>query len=304
MLKFKLLIFALLAGAFFYLAASTQNILRKEAFDHVYHMAVIANNHQAVLIDETKNTIAGLASQLDNSYFNQAGCSKFLANYQQSLVQNKYLNVGLVDLKGNITCSLLPMDSEIDVNHRPYFNRAIENNDFSIGEYQIGLITKKPSLNFGYPIHDQNKQIVGVVFLAMGLDWFTEFFAPMALEHNVRMKVMDINGTILASVNQETETPGTQGLNSRLLGAVLGGSPNPIVINDENGSPRAYSYQPPSGEAGLPSTFIIVSRPLGEIYDHIKVLFAGAFLASIAAGLMVWRVVLPKKTKIKASNQK
>ena len=110
------------------------------------------------------------------------------------------------------------------------------------------------------------------------------------------MKVMDRSGTILASINQEAEVAGSQGLNSPLLAAVLSGAPNPVVIADENGSPRAYGFQPQGDNTGLPNTFIIISKPLGAIYNHISILFAAAFLASIIAGLMVYKLTWSKKT--------
>ncbi len=295
MVKFKLLIFAVLAGSFFYLAWQTKNILEEEVFEHVHHIALIAHNYQSILIDETETTLKQLADEPTELAQDQSSCQKFLTKFTYNPLRNRYLNAGLVNTDGIITCSLLPMEPDLDVSHRRYFQQAISTNDFAIGEYQIGLITKKPSLNFGYPIRNQANEVTGVVFVAMGLDWFEEFFTSLALDQNLRMKVMDRSGTILASVNQEAESPGTQGLNSRLLAAVLNGEPNPVLIADENNSLRAYGFQPRGDENGLPETFIIISKPLGPIYNHISLLFAAASLASIIAGLVIWKIVKPRK---------
>ena len=44
------------------------------------------------------------------------------------------------------------MTGQVYVGDRVYFRRALETRDFAIGEYQIGRITGKATLNFGYPV--------------------------------------------------------------------------------------------------------------------------------------------------------
>ena len=46
------------------------------------------------------------------------------------------------------------MTGQVYVGDRVYFRRALETRDFAIGEYQIGRITGKATLNFGYPVLD------------------------------------------------------------------------------------------------------------------------------------------------------
>ncbi len=53
---------------------------------------------------------------------------------------------------GIVFCSGLPMTGQVYVGDRAYFRRARETRDFAIGDYQIGRITGKATLNFGHPV--------------------------------------------------------------------------------------------------------------------------------------------------------
>lgn len=109
-----------------------------------------------------------------------------------------YLNIGVIDLDGGVRCSALPYDSSVDLSDRSYFRRALDFRDFSIGDYQVGRITKKASINFGFPILDDRGNPTGVAYAAMDLSWLRRMAVQVEVPSGTALSVVDANGTILS----------------------------------------------------------------------------------------------------------
>ena len=125
-------------------------------------------------------------------------CSSYLSN----LLKNypRYINIGVARPDGEMACSAVPFERPLNIADRRFFRSALENRAFSIGQYQVGRITGKPSINFGYPVLDRNGKVSGVIFAAEDLSYVTEF------EFNVTAQMpedstyvrLDSNGSVLS----------------------------------------------------------------------------------------------------------
>jgi hypothetical protein len=90
------------------------------------------------------------------------------------------LNIAVADPNGNLYCSALSFKGPINVADRAYFKMAIQLRGFTIGDYQIGRITKLPAINYAYPLTDPSGDLQGVVYVAQSLDWLTTALANVA----------------------------------------------------------------------------------------------------------------------------
>jgi response regulator RpfG family c-di-GMP phosphodiesterase len=97
-----------------------------------------------------------------------------------------------------VRCSSLPYDASVDLSDRSYFLRAIDSRDFSIGDYQVGRITNKASINFGFPILDDRGNPTGVAYAAMDLSWLRRMAVQVEVPSGTALSVVDANGTILS----------------------------------------------------------------------------------------------------------
>ncbi len=295
MLKKTLLLVAVLFGSFYYLAEKNRQIIEAEVFEHTQHLAIIAHNYQVRLIENTAKILATMAKELEDKTIDKTICDEFLNNYQRNSIKDRYLNVGIIDPKGNLVCSLIPTETDFNLSHRLYFQQAINTQKFAVGEYQIGMLSGKPSLNFGQPIIDANQEVQGVIFLSMGLQWFDDFFEPLHLEDGWTMKVMDHNSIILANLGQTDTKIGSQGLTSQVLSAILAGQEQPLVMRDEQGQWRAYSFAPAQAQTELPKSFIVISRPLQTIYNNVTWLLVFTYGLAIVFALLLKRFIFPPK---------
>ena len=95
------------------------------------------------------------------------------------------------------------MTGPVYVGDRIYFRRALETRDFAIGEYQVGRITGKASVNFGYPVLDDAGHVRAVVVAALDLAWLSELANQAGLPTGSMLTVIDRNGTILSRYPDE-----------------------------------------------------------------------------------------------------
>ena len=111
----------------------------------------------------------------------------------------RYANLGVVKTNGEVVVSALPMPGPVNVADRPYFQRALFTHALSIGDYQIGRISGKPTINFGYPVLDRNDRVQAVVYAALDLEWFnrSQYALTLHLPGGTTWTKIDLNGTIL-----------------------------------------------------------------------------------------------------------
>jgi C4-dicarboxylate-specific signal transduction histidine kinase len=83
----------------------------------------------------------------------------------------RYSNLGVIKPNGDLAASALSMTNTVNLADRSYFQRALSSRAFSIGDYQVGRISGKPSFDLGYPVFAPSGRIQAVVFAALDLDW-------------------------------------------------------------------------------------------------------------------------------------
>ena len=111
----------------------------------------------------------------------------------------RYANLGVIQPDGDVLASAVPLTNLLNLADRAYFQDALSTRAFSIGRYQIGRITGKPSLNFGYPVVDPSGRVRAVVFAALDLDWLnrSEYALQKLVPDGATWTKTDGDGTIL-----------------------------------------------------------------------------------------------------------
>src|SRR5207249_2996343 len=118
-----------------------------------------------------------------------AACSALFAGLLQEYP--RYANLGAMRLNGDIFCSGLPMTGPINSADRAFFQRALETRAFAVGDYQIGRITGKATVNFGLPALGPSGELQAVVFAALDLAWLNQLAAEADLPEGAALSVID-----------------------------------------------------------------------------------------------------------------
>ena len=124
----------------------------------------------------------------------------------------RYANLGVIKPNGDVAASALPLTNTVNLADRAYFQRALSSRAFSIGDYQVGRITGKPTINLAYPVLDPSKQVQAVVFAALDLDWLngSDYAPQMLLPQGATWTKIDTKGTILVRYPAPKEVAGRQ----------------------------------------------------------------------------------------------
>jgi HAMP domain-containing protein len=184
------------------LTAYTQLDERRAAIANVNDDAMrlirIVTSNQATQVEAARQLLMAFARLPQIHAKDPAACSAFLA--EMLAMYPSYLNFSVADENANLYCSALPFKGPINVADRAYFKMATQTRQFAIGDYQMGRITKRPAINYGYPLLDGSGQLSGVVIGVQSLNWLTSALANVAFPAGAVLIVTDRNGTVLARV--------------------------------------------------------------------------------------------------------
>lgn len=150
------------------------------------------------LIGGTRQLLRAMAEPAEMSSWQWRITSrKFLGRLLQD--DARYANLGVIKTNGDLLVSALPFTEPVNLADRPYFQRALYTHALSIGDYQVGRISGKPTINFGYPVLDHADQVQAVVFAALDLDWLnrSQYALMLHLPEGTTWTKIDLNGTIL-----------------------------------------------------------------------------------------------------------
>jgi len=211
--------------------------------DDAMALVHIVTSNQAAQVEAARQLLMAFARlpQLRNK--DRAACSALMAAMLKAYPL--YLNIGLIEPDGSITCSGLPMREPVNVADRLYFELAIQTRGFVVGDYQTGRVTKLPSINYAYPLLDAAGNVEAVIYIAQNLDWLTMALAGVQLPSGAILAVTDRNGTVLARVPPAEGALGMRLAEPALVAAIAGRKGRGLVeTEDADGIGRLWAYAP------------------------------------------------------------
>jgi signal transduction histidine kinase/CheY-like chemotaxis protein len=199
-LRVRLLLLVLLAvvpalALILYTGLEHRRLAAHHAHEDVLRVVRQATLQEDVLLAGARQLLVSLARLPEVRRLDSRGCSTIFAELLGE--HPYYANLGTIAPDGDLLCSALPFQGRVNVADRAYFRRAIATRDFAIGEYQIGRVTNKATVNFGYPALDEEGRVQAVVFAALDLAWLNEVAAKAQLPSGSLLMVIDHKGTIL-----------------------------------------------------------------------------------------------------------
>jgi signal transduction histidine kinase len=249
-----------------YSAAERRRYAVRDVQAQALRVAQLVSSDQERHIEGTRHLLVALAHVPDVRDQGPAACQQFLS----SLLKDDpiYVNFGLADRAGDITCSAVPLDEPVNIADRRYFVSALVTGDFAIGEFQIGRITGKATVAFGYPILDGDGRVQGVVFAGIDLSWLNHLVAAADLPEGAALVVIDRNGTILARYPNPQAWVGQSGTRDPLFQAMLAHGHGTAELRGMDGIPRIYAF---TGLRGLPEAgYVSIGIPQAVAYAPVR----------------------------------
>ncbi|MDN2661771.1 EAL domain-containing protein [Psychromonas sp. 14N.309.X.WAT.B.A12] len=182
--------------AIFFQAASERSTAIETARLSAVTVADNITAEQIKILQKTESFLKRLSKYSILLTPNSPQCSAFLANLHH--LTDYYVNLGAPDVNGDLTCTALPLAKTVNVADRPYIQQAISNREFTVGKFQVDRVANTTSINFAYPIVDQENNVAGVAVAAVSLEWWSLQLEHANLPQNAVAYITDHQDNILA----------------------------------------------------------------------------------------------------------
>ena len=268
-LRSRLLLLVLLAlvpalGLMLYTASEQRRLAAVAVQDSALRLARLASLDQERLIDATRQLLGTLAQIPEVRGGDPRTCSTLLGDV---LTQSpRYSNLGVAGLDGAIVCSAVPLTGSVNVADRTYFRNALQTGAFAVGEYQIGRITGKATLNFGYPIRNERGRVQAVVFAALDLDWLNHLAAEARLPPGSTLTVIDRNGTVLVHYPEPERWVGQEARETPFVRTMLAQSrEGTLEAPGLDDVPRFFAFTPLGTGPGASGVYVSIGIPTAAV---------------------------------------
>jgi signal transduction histidine kinase len=289
-LRTRLLLLVLLAvipalGLTLYTNLEERQLRKAQVQEQAMRLSRLVSADHERLIEEARRLLVNLARLPAVRDRNPAGCNALFADLLSR--HSSYANLAVADADGNVFCSALPMTRQVYAGDRLYFRRALETRDFAIGEYQVGRITGRASVNFGYPVLDDVGHVRAVVVAALDLAWLNELASQAGLPPGSVLTVIDRHGTILSRYPDNGKWIGEPMPERLVLNAIQTQKGNGTTdAPGMDGIPRLFSFAPFGGAAQSADAYVSVGIPAAVAFAGVnRILARNIAMLGLVAGL-------------------
>jgi len=276
-LRIRLLLLVLLAvlpalGLILYTGLEQRRSAAVEARENALRVLNQSMMQQDFLIAGARQLLVTLAHLPEVRKLDSQGCSAIVAELLKE--HPYYANLGAIAPNGDVHCSALPLSGPINVADRAYFRRAMATLDFAVGDYQVGRVTGKGTVNFGYPLVSEAGEVKAVLFAALDLAWLNKLAAEAQLPQSSTFTVIDSNATILARYPEHEKWVGLSIPEAPIFKAIRaeqweGTAEAPGL----DGIPRLYFFTPTRGSRGSGIIFA-VGIPIAVVFGEVNRMLA------------------------------
>ena len=158
--------------------------------------------------------------------------------------QPDYLNIGVVAPDGYTLVSALPTTGTVYVGDRPYFLRAIRYRRFAVGDYQVGRISKRPTINVAYPVLDAKGSVRCVTFASLDIGLMKEIIAANSASSPFREYVVDGNGAVIVRIPDASGAETASVAGTALMKAISTAAEGSVSARIGSDSLLEFEYRP------------------------------------------------------------
>jgi len=119
-------------------------------------------------------------------------CNKILAGMLEPL----YVDLGVVNAKGNLLCSALPPRSSMITPNSLLQRRITQSYDFAMGNLRANPSTGQTTLDLGYPLLKSPGTLHAIVFAVLDLSWAARLTTLDHLNPGATFSLVDVHGNV------------------------------------------------------------------------------------------------------------
>jgi signal transduction histidine kinase/ActR/RegA family two-component response regulator len=167
-------------------------------------------------------------------------CNRLLADLNQQFPN--FLAFSVTAPNGDLQCSSLPITRPVNFSDRLFFQLTRETLGFAVGDYQVGRLSGRESLSFGYPILDQAGRLRSVVSAGLDLEKLNRVPLVTPLPEGAVVVVVDRNSTVLLQSPSSEQWVGKSFPYAQINQKVLTQAEGTIEARGIDGVERLYAF--------------------------------------------------------------
>jgi PAS domain S-box-containing protein len=176
-------------------AAEQRGRASENARAEAARLAGLFADNQAALIDSIRQLLS-VMSQLEG--VQKQSHSDCQALFEKILKENPTFSiVASLDAQGNVLCSAPAVAEPTNLSDRPFFQRAVQTQAFTLGDFTVGRISQKPSFHLASPVLNPEGKLTGVVYVGLDLQAVSEFGTRVQLPPGGSIAMVDERGVFL-----------------------------------------------------------------------------------------------------------
>ncbi|MYN40430.1 response regulator [Duganella sp. FT109W] len=273
------------------------------AEENLQRLTNLAAANEAQSIAAARQILRDLAS-IPDLMGDPAQCSRLLANIQRR--NPDYVNFGLIQLNGDVTCNAVPSTNLVNLADRSHFRRAVHLKRFVAGGYIFGRVIQKHTVNLTYPVLDDDDRVQAVVFAALDLTKLDRFVADIQLPAGSLLLTADSEGKIISRKPEPEAWFGKQ-VSPEMRTAMAAEPGKPVLLTGPDGVERLHRFAR-VGSNGLSDYTVTIGIPADAItanarHDQLLDLLAlsATIALALAAAWFVGDVLVLRRVKRLAS---
>jgi HD-GYP domain-containing protein (c-di-GMP phosphodiesterase class II) len=253
----------------------------------ILRLAELVASQEKEFLDGTRQLLIAI-SQFDKvRHYDSDECDQIISSLLSHF--NRYSNFGVANAEGEVVCSALPLTERVNIADRKYFMEALNAQDFSIGEYQVGRITHRISINLGYPVYGDNGKLTGVVFAALDLAQLCQFEEKISSkipESSILTKI-DQNGIVLVRVPDGENFVGSQPPETSVVAEALRKNEGIVEAIGTDGHPWVYAFVVIKSNIYQDDLHLILGQPTEILLTDVNHMFNRNLLIMTVVGIVL-----------------
>ena len=185
---------------------------------------------------------------------------------RKALARNpQYVNLGLIQLNGDVTCSAVRSPKLVNLGDRRHFTEAVAGRRFVVGGYVFGRVVQKHTINLTHPVIDASGAVVAVVFAALDLGALDAFISGVTLPAGAILLTLDRDGVIVSRQPAPQDWLGKTA-EAPLMQALRDPSRQARELEGPDGMRRLHAFS----EVGTPhaaNLVLTIGVPAGQIIE-------------------------------------
>jgi len=266
-LRVRLVLLILLAAipsllVILYSAHQQRQVAISAAHENLSRIAALTASDVSRVFEGTKQLLGGLRLSPEIRSGDPAACRAAMIRLHE--MYSLYSSLGVASPEGNIICTSVTAANPLTIADQSWFQQAVQTRDFTVGEYDSDPLTHRASVDFAFPISDDEGRIQSVLYAKLDLAHLgslNNIFQVATLPPGGQAVVVDRRGLVLACF-PPAECQGKTALESSLIQSVASyRGRGTAEITGADGVSRICAFAPVGGRRGTVDAYVSVSLP-------------------------------------------